>query len=133
MHVAVWLYAILALASLASLIARRPWTAALARRRMPPAVWTTELFLETNLVLTALWTLLFAGGGVIRGASHPSGARWCTASGSRLSGVSRSASASGTPPADCARWRRPAERTQCPEFTSAATVNQSSVSPDFSP
>ncbi len=65
MHVAVWLYAILALASLASLIIRRPWTASLARRRMPPAVWTTELFLETNLVLTALWTLLFAGGGVI--------------------------------------------------------------------
>ena len=65
MHVTVWLYAVLALASLASLIIRRPWTAPLGRRRMPPAVWTTELFLETNLVLTALWTLLFAGGTVI--------------------------------------------------------------------
>ena len=73
MHVALWLYAILALASLASLIIRRPWTAPLARRRMPPAVWTTGLFLETNLVLTALWTLLFAGGGVMAALAPPWG------------------------------------------------------------
>lgn len=65
MHVAVWLYAGLALASLVSLIVRRPWTAPLARRRMPPAVWTTALFLETNLVLTAIWTLLYAGGAAV--------------------------------------------------------------------
>ena len=65
MTIAVWLYAGLALASLVSLILRRPWTSRLARRRTPPAVWTTALFLETNLVLTALWTVLFAGGAVV--------------------------------------------------------------------
>ena len=65
MNIAVWLYASLALASLVSLIVRRPWTSPLARRRMPPAVWTTELFLETNLVLTTVWTVLLVGGAVV--------------------------------------------------------------------
>jgi hypothetical protein len=65
MNIATWLYGSLAVASLASLIVRRPWTTRLARRRTPPAVWTTDLFLETNLVVTALWTLLLVGGAVV--------------------------------------------------------------------
>ena len=65
MTIAVWLYAGVALASFVSLILRRPWTSRLARRRTPPAVWTTALFLETNLVLTAVWTVLFAGGAFV--------------------------------------------------------------------
>ena len=65
MNIAAWLYAGLVVASLASLIVRRPWTIPIARRRTPPAVWTTDLFLETNLVLTTLWTLLFAVGVVM--------------------------------------------------------------------
>lgn len=65
MNVGVWLYSALALASLISVLARRPWTIPLARRRTAPAVWSTDLFLETNLALSGGWTLLFAGGAAV--------------------------------------------------------------------
>lgn len=61
MHVAVWIFAALALASLGSVLVRRPWTAVLARRSNPPEVWATDLFRETNMLMSTAWALLFAG------------------------------------------------------------------------
>jgi hypothetical protein len=46
--------------SLLSIIVRRPWTILIARRRTPPEVWSTDLFLETNSIITGGWTILFA-------------------------------------------------------------------------
>src|SRR6185295_19702525 len=57
-----WIHAALALASLGSILVGRPWTIPLARRHTPPEVWATALFLETNVMLTAAWAVLFAGG-----------------------------------------------------------------------
>jgi hypothetical protein len=50
----------LAGASAATLAAGRPWTELLARRRWPAEVRALPLFHESNLVLTAGWTLLFS-------------------------------------------------------------------------
>jgi len=46
--------------SFASMLAKRPWTIILARRNYPQEVWATDLFLETNMVVTGVWTFLFA-------------------------------------------------------------------------
>jgi len=61
MNVSVWIFGVLALASLASVLAKRPWTAVLARRHNPPEVWSTDLFRQTNMLISGGWTLLFAG------------------------------------------------------------------------
>ena len=50
----------LAIISLVSMLAKRPWTIIPARRSYPPQVWATDLFLETNMVVTGVWTFLFA-------------------------------------------------------------------------
>ena len=65
MHVGVWIFGLLALASLASVIARRPWTSVIARRHNPPEVWSTDLFRETNMVISGGWSLLFAGAALL--------------------------------------------------------------------
>jgi len=46
--------------SLVSILLRRPWTIAIARRNTPPEVWSTRLFLESNMIITGAWTILFA-------------------------------------------------------------------------
>ena len=65
MHVGVWSFSLLALASLASVIARRPWTSVIARRQNPPEVWSTDLFRETNMLISGGWSLLFAGSALL--------------------------------------------------------------------
>ena len=60
-----WIHAALALASLGSILVGRPWTIPLARRHTPSEVWATDLFLETNVVVTAAWALFFAGGAAL--------------------------------------------------------------------
>src|SRR5208283_3184132 len=45
--------------SLVSILLRRPWTIIIARRNTPPEVWTTSLFLESNMIITGAWTILF--------------------------------------------------------------------------
>ena len=49
----------LALISLVSLLLKRPWTILVARRSAPPEVWSTDLFLETNMIITGAWAVLF--------------------------------------------------------------------------
>ncbi len=56
-----WIFGGLSALSIASMLARRPWTILVARRHTPPEVWETDLFLETNLIITAGWAILFAG------------------------------------------------------------------------
>ena len=70
MHVGAWIFGVLALASLASVLAKRPWTSVIARRHNPPAVWSTDLFRETNMLISTGWSLLFAGGAFLA-ASAP--------------------------------------------------------------
>jgi len=48
-----------ALISVASLALRRPWTAVLSRRRYPEEFWATPLFHETNMVMSAAWSVYF--------------------------------------------------------------------------
>jgi len=45
--------------SLASILFKRPWTIIIARRNTPPEVWSTSLFLESNMIITGAWTILF--------------------------------------------------------------------------
>jgi hypothetical protein len=49
----------LALISVLSLLMKRPWTIIVARRSTPPEVWSTDLFLETNMIITGAWAALF--------------------------------------------------------------------------
>lgn len=65
MHIGMWIFGLLALASLASVLARRPWTSVLARRHNPPEVWSTDLFRETNMLISGGWSLLFAGAALL--------------------------------------------------------------------
>jgi hypothetical protein len=65
MHVGVWIFGLLALASLASVLARRPWTSVAARRHNPPEVWSTDLFRETNMLISGTWSLLFGGAALL--------------------------------------------------------------------
>ena len=65
MHVGAWIFGLLALASLASVLARRPWTSVIARRHYPPDVRSTDLFRETNMLISGGWSLLFAGGALL--------------------------------------------------------------------
>jgi hypothetical protein len=46
--------------SLVSILFKRPWTIAIARRNTPPEAWSTGLFLEINMIITGAWTILFA-------------------------------------------------------------------------
>ncbi|MEU7158010.1 hypothetical protein [Streptomyces chrestomyceticus] len=49
----------LALVTWGSMAARRPFTLAIARRKAPPEVWRTRLFLRINYVLSAVWAASF--------------------------------------------------------------------------
>lgn len=60
MQASVWVFAFIALVSLVSVLVKRPWTAIIARRDNPPEVVASDLFLETNMVISAVWSLLFA-------------------------------------------------------------------------
>lgn len=65
MNLGAWIFSALAFASIASMLVGRPWTIPLGKRHTSPDVWSTDLFLETNLVVTAAWALLFMGGAAL--------------------------------------------------------------------
>jgi hypothetical protein len=62
MNGAAWFLGALSCASLATMLAGKPWTLAAAKRKTPPEVWSTGLFLETNMIITGAWAVLFALG-----------------------------------------------------------------------
>lgn len=60
MNIAVAIFGSIAGLSVVSILIKHPWTILVARRHNPPEVWSTDLFLETNMVITAGWAFLFA-------------------------------------------------------------------------
>lgn len=65
MNVAGGIWLSLAVLSLLTVVARRPWTIAVARRSTPKEVWDLPVFHETNMVMTSAWAALFGIGGLI--------------------------------------------------------------------
>lgn len=60
LNIATYILGTIAGMSLLSVLIKRPWTILIARRHTPPEVWSTDLFLETNMIISGAWTLLFA-------------------------------------------------------------------------
>lgn len=61
MYISTWIFGVLTLISLGSMLARKPWTIIVAKRATSPDAWSTDLFLETNMIITGAWALLFFG------------------------------------------------------------------------
>ncbi|MCX5215334.1 hypothetical protein OG689_39855 [Kitasatospora sp. NBC_00240] len=59
---------VLALIAGGSLVLRRPFTLGIAKQSTPPQIWDQPLFVRTNTVVTALWTLAFAATAVVLAA-----------------------------------------------------------------
>jgi hypothetical protein len=64
-----WILGSLSLFSIVSVAAKRPWTIAIAKQHNPPEVWSTPLFLETNMLITGMWAALFAVGAILATAA----------------------------------------------------------------
>ncbi|HOO39722.1 MAG TPA: hypothetical protein PLV78_15500 [Deltaproteobacteria bacterium] len=60
-----YLFGVLSVLSLISMMVKHPWTIIIARRSTPPEVWSTGLFLETNMIITGAWAVLFCVAAVI--------------------------------------------------------------------
>ncbi|RKF14848.1 hypothetical protein D6850_08230 [Roseovarius spongiae] len=52
-------FLLLAVISLASVVAGRPWTVIVARRTTPAELWDHPLFRETNVVMSLAWSAMF--------------------------------------------------------------------------
>ena len=66
MNIGAWSFVGLAAGSLVTVALGMPWTTYIARRHTPPAMWSTPLFRETNVIMTLGWTLIFlAAAGVV--------------------------------------------------------------------
>lgn len=59
MNIGAWSLVGCAAGSLVTVVLGVPWTTYIARRHTPPAMWSTPLFRETNVVMTLGWALLF--------------------------------------------------------------------------
>ena len=59
MNIGAWSFVGLAAGSLVTVVLGAPWTTYIARRHTPPAIWSTPLFRETNVVMTLGWTFIF--------------------------------------------------------------------------
>jgi hypothetical protein len=77
------LWTTLALLSAGTVLAGRPWTSVLARRRYPPELRTDPLFVGTNRIITIGWTVFFA----VAAAASAVGPGWIGIVFSVLSGV----------------------------------------------
>ncbi|MEV4612493.1 hypothetical protein AB0K43_07820 [Kitasatospora sp. NPDC049258] len=72
--------AVLALIAGASLAVRRPFTLGIAKQSTPPEIWAEPLFVRTNTVITAVWTLAFTATAVALAViAHAGQARSTTA------------------------------------------------------
>ena len=60
-----WVYIGLSAFSLASVALRRPWTTPIAKRSNPRELWSSPIFLQTNMLLSAAWGLIFGGAAFI--------------------------------------------------------------------
>jgi hypothetical protein len=64
-NIGAWSFVGCAAGSLVTVVLGVPWTTYIARRHAPPAVWSTPLFRETNIVMTLGWTCLFLAAAVV--------------------------------------------------------------------
>src|SRR5262245_58878527 len=65
-NIGAWSFVVCAAGSLVTVVLGVPWTTYIALRHTPPAVWSTPLFRETNVVMTLGWTFIFlAAAGVV--------------------------------------------------------------------
>jgi hypothetical protein len=71
MEIGAWVFGLLAIGSLVSVAAKRPWTLVFARIQNSPEVCRTDLFRETNMILSCVWSLLFAGGALLATLGPP--------------------------------------------------------------
>jgi len=58
-NIGAWSFVGLTVSSLVTVVLGAPWTTHIARRHTPPAIWSTPLFRETNVVMTLGWAFLF--------------------------------------------------------------------------
>jgi hypothetical protein len=58
-NIAAWSFVVCAAGSLVTVVMGMPWTTYIAHWHAPPAMWSTPLFRETNVVMTLGWTCLF--------------------------------------------------------------------------
>ena len=65
MNVPAYVFGALSAVSLISMLVRHPWTIMVARKSTPPEVWSTDLFMETNMIITGTWAVLFCIAAVI--------------------------------------------------------------------
>jgi len=61
MHISTLFFSFLTLISLGSMLVKKPWTIIIAKRTTSSDVWSTDLFLKTNMIITGAWALLFFG------------------------------------------------------------------------
>jgi hypothetical protein len=71
METGTWVLGLLAFGSLVSVAVKRPWTMIFARLQNTPEVCRTNLFRETNMILSCAWSLLFAGGALLATVGPP--------------------------------------------------------------
>jgi hypothetical protein len=71
METGAWVFGLLAVGSIVSVAVNRPWTLIFARLQNSPEICRTALFLETNMILTCVWSVLFAGGAVLAAVGSP--------------------------------------------------------------
>lgn len=65
MNVPAHVFGALSLVSLISMLARHPWTIIVAHKSTPSELWSTDLFMETNMIITGAWAVLFCIAAVI--------------------------------------------------------------------
>lgn len=66
-----WVFGLLAVLSIVSVAAKRPWTIFFARLQNSPEVCRTPLFRETNMILSCAWSVLFIGGALLATVGPP--------------------------------------------------------------
>jgi hypothetical protein len=59
-HLGVFIYTLLLVQVVISLIRNKPWTEQYAKRSVPEAVWDSPIFHATNRFLTTVWGVVFA-------------------------------------------------------------------------
>jgi hypothetical protein len=56
---------VLAVVAIASLVIRKPFTLAIAKRTVPEQFWTTPLFQHSNTVITSAWAIGFTASSIL--------------------------------------------------------------------
>jgi hypothetical protein len=70
-----------------SLLIGRPFTLGIAKQSTPRELWSAPLFIRTNIIITAVWTLAFAAAGAaLATMAHAGNAHTTAATGIQVAG-----------------------------------------------